>query len=697
MQNIRIKLDVEQWNNACKYLKDPAAGLDVAEESAIEQLSDFWRTQVFSKDLSDDCAELLEALKKNLKLYSSNNRKTTEQLQNYIGIAKKIYCTDKATYDEYVLALREFHNVRKAPKPTPTAPPQKKVPVNPTPVKSELKIVSVDFYDSDGDSNKYGLTLPTTVHYLCPRVKYTITPAPKTPIKVSYRIFSPSGEMEKSDSNPDGFLDSKVLTSRDGTIDFAGWGNTTGTAYYEGRWRFELYSESKLINTTYVEIKSPFSHVPPSIDIQKVEFANTDYDGGILNDYGSELPQSTRYLTPRIFFTVRNKENRQIELRYIIYGPNGTPIKNSSRNDRYTVSSRLNLASNSPATLSGFGNREGNSYLPGRYKVEIYEGDHLLYTTYVNIGKPQQPIYTPPPTPTSTNTTDKSSGGCLVTLILTAVVIAVIFGLMKWCERDNSEEDERTYIGVCQITSNGVNLRHGPGTEYDKIGVVSSGESYQLLEESGDWVKIEYDGSPAWLSSRFCSITYASDVEHQMEEATTPGARSSDSKNQNIDSQSRRTSEDQRQPDFYEQVSPQSNTASPTEVLESPVQVVREEATTPASVVSELEDDNVYNAAEQQAEFPGGMTALMKWLSANIRYPESAQQNNVQGRVLVKFIVEKDGSITNAQVIRSVDSDLDREALRVVSKMPKWMPGKNGGMPVRSYFTLPVSFRLQEQ
>ncbi|MDE6290150.1 MAG: energy transducer TonB [Muribaculaceae bacterium] len=97
------------------------------------------------------------------------------------------------------------------------------------------------------------------------------------------------------------------------------------------------------------------------------------------------------------------------------------------------------------------------------------------------------------------------------------------------------------------------------------------------------------------------------------------------------------------------------------------------------------------------AEFPGGMPALMRWLSSNIHYPESAQKNDIQGRVIVKFIVEKDGSITNAQVIRSVDSDLDREALRVVSKMPKWIPGKNGGMPVRSYFTLPVSFRLQEQ
>ena len=108
-------------------------------------------------------------------------------------------------------------------------------------------------------------------------------------------------------------------------------------------------------------------------------------------------------------------------------------------------------------------------------------------------------------------------------------------------------------------------------------------------------------------------------------------------------------------------------------------------------------EDEVFVAVEQQAEFPGGMAALMKWLSNNIRYPEAAQQNDVQGRVVVKFIVEKDGSVSQAQIVKGVDKDLDKEALRVVNKMPKWQAGKNNGVAVRSYFTLPVQFRLQQQ
>ena len=106
-------------------------------------------------------------------------------------------------------------------------------------------------------------------------------------------------------------------------------------------------------------------------------------------------------------------------------------------------------------------------------------------------------------------------------------------------------------------------------------------------------------------------------------------------------------------------------------------------------------EEEIFVAVEQPAEFPGGTAAMMKWLSQNINYPEAAQMNDIQGRVMVKFVVEKDGSIGNVSILKGVDRDLDREALRVVKKMPKWQPGKNNGQAVRSYFNLPVTFKLQ--
>lgn len=113
--------------------------------------------------------------------------------------------------------------------------------------------------------------------------------------------------------------------------------------------------------------------------------------------------------------------------------------------------------------------------------------------------------------------------------------------------------------------------------------------------------------------------------------------------------------------------------------------------------VKKPEPEQVFTAVEQQASFPGGQGALSSWLGKNLKYPELASQNNIEGRVIVQFVVEKDGSITDIKVARGVDKELDKEAVRVVRKMPKWQPGKNNGIAVRSQFTLPIVFKLQQQ
>ena len=105
--------------------------------------------------------------------------------------------------------------------------------------------------------------------------------------------------------------------------------------------------------------------------------------------------------------------------------------------------------------------------------------------------------------------------------------------------------------------------------------------------------------------------------------------------------------------------------------------------------------DALIDPVEDEPQFPGGMEALMKYLSENIKYPEQAKKENIQGRVYVTFVVEKDGSITDAKVLRSIGGGCDEEALRVVNAMPKWEPGKLQGTPVRVQFNLPIVFKLQ--
>ena len=107
------------------------------------------------------------------------------------------------------------------------------------------------------------------------------------------------------------------------------------------------------------------------------------------------------------------------------------------------------------------------------------------------------------------------------------------------------------------------------------------------------------------------------------------------------------------------------------------------------------EETKVFDVVEQMPEFPGGQAALLKWIGDNIQYPTIAEENGIQGRVVCTFVVERDGSVTDVQVARSIDPSLDKEAIRVLKKMPRWNPGKQNGSAVRVKYTVPVTFKLQ--
>jgi protein TonB len=131
------------------------------------------------------------------------------------------------------------------------------------------------------------------------------------------------------------------------------------------------------------------------------------------------------------------------------------------------------------------------------------------------------------------------------------------------------------------------------------------------------------------------------------------------------------------------------NTEENNEVIEikAPVEQVVEE---------EEKEDEIFMVVETMPEFPGGQAELFKYLSENVKYPVIAQENGIQGRVICQFVVNKDGSIVDVEVVRSGgDASLDKEAVRVIKSMPKWKPGKQRGKPVRVKYTVPVNFKLQ--
>lgn len=130
------------------------------------------------------------------------------------------------------------------------------------------------------------------------------------------------------------------------------------------------------------------------------------------------------------------------------------------------------------------------------------------------------------------------------------------------------------------------------------------------------------------------------------------------------------------------------------ENVEGTAEVVFEEPV--QEVVKEDDSNKVFTYVEQSAEPVGGMAAFYKWLGNNLKYPPSARRMGLEGKVFVKFIIEPDGTISNVDVSKGFDGACDREAVRAISSMPKWKPGRQGGRPVRQAYTLPVVFKLAE-
>ena len=120
------------------------------------------------------------------------------------------------------------------------------------------------------------------------------------------------------------------------------------------------------------------------------------------------------------------------------------------------------------------------------------------------------------------------------------------------------------------------------------------------------------------------------------------------------------------------------------------------EVAAPVGEVTESSENEIYQVVDSMAQFPGGQKALINYLMENIVYPEESYKNDEQGRAIVRFVIEADGSVKNAEIIKGITPLLDKEAVRVIESMPKWQPGKVGGKPVASYFNLPVTFRIKE-
>lgn len=251
----------------------------------------------------------------------------------------------------------------------------------------------------------------------------------------------------------------------------------------------------------------------------------------------------------------------------------------------------------------------------------------------------------------------------------------------------SSSSTENAISNYIIVNSNKVNLRLGPGTEYDKFtSTVSAGQELQLIGEEGEWYKVAYEGNELWINSRFVDLPLPAnsiieeigcDTEVPTEETAPTNAITEDSK----------TIEQEIVAETYQSEIQNAAVTEAASIEEDAHPAVNNESSASAN-------DMVYNTVETPPSFKGGDSAMFRWLADNIKYPPMAAEKNIQGRVVVQFVVNSDGTIGDAKVIRGVNQELDNEALRVVKSMPRWKAGSMDGKAVSSWFTLPITFKL---
>ena len=293
---------------------------------------------------------------------------------------------------------------------------------------------------------------------------------------------------------------------------------------------------------------------------------------------------------------------------------------------------------------------------------------------------------------------------------------------VKWYRQaaEQGSADGQLWLGICYYNGRGVSQNYSEGAEwYQKAaeqGNTTAQNNLGLCYYMGKGVSQDYAEAVRW----FRVAAELGDATAQYNLGTCYEDGEGVSKNKNEAVEWYRKAADQgyesaiqklRELGYewpnkggmaYEeekQVEAEPEVAQSDVAIGAPEEKAEEVVNTSGTVTPEEtapeEDTRVFDVVEQMPQFPGGDAALMEYISKNIKYPVIAEENGIQGRVVCQFVVERDGSVSDVRVVRSVDPALDKEAIRVIKAMPKWTPGRQNGAPVRTKFTLPVTFRLQ--
>lgn len=738
MQDIIFKMQIKKWTDAVAFLEENEDSLSAPEQNAIKTLQNIWRNKKFGPDCTSSVENMVKVLSDSDKLHHGANN-LIQASKEFRGAAKLFYTQDEETFKQFSDYMkktaggpqlsdeqqrrREEAQERRRREAEQAEQQRRRDLENERRrqqnLKPEFRITRVEFIDSgQGDDAVMGTSsnpFPNTITYIAPKIHYHYRGNGETiPLQITY--YDPSG---RKINGSDGLSCSMIshINAQAGDDDwwfYQGFGSQQGTTFKEpGEYRVTIARNGvQLWSGTFMVAgrrratvsQTTITTTPPkkksgcgcgtTIGLIALLIIGYNFASDFISEFFDGNKQSSNYEQLLEGPWSGEFQNHKTYLKVTdidednnAYGE--ITVKFKSRTETHRLEGRVLDNDGVYSLLFEDKDVTKNSYLNGRYELTYNSNNQSLFGHYENYSTGKlSDVKLFKGEPDNMEVEEKPA---------------------ERAERPNSEVDaykkanlnflkeNKTKDGV-RTTSSGLQYKvitNGNGSKpgaNDKVKITY--KSYLIdgtMIDSAEELVFEANKVIRGLQEALCMMPVGSKWEVYIPSNLAYG------------------------PQGAGKIKPNSvmifiielldvigagNTASeiPNQANQSATETTSSSGTgfrlDQTGLADTGADNNIYDNVDEQPEFPGGSQALNAYLGNNVKYPNAAVERGVQGKVIVSFVVERDGSISQAKVVRTVDQDLDREALRVILAMPKWKPGSMGGKNVRVRYTVTITFRL---
>lgn len=631
-----MRQKIVKWYDACTFFVNNYSEISQEELEALKYFMELWKQDKWNEDIQRRCNEYVNILNKSDKLHS-NNKKIIEWSKVFRGIASAYYCKDQKTFVLFRDQMLEYSRSHPFPQ-FHVVSRQQEMEQEYRQESPSIQITSVDFADTDTNGNilrDYSMQVYSDFCYLTPRIHFRPLVSGSIDFRICYKLYDPGFNLLSCGNSPSGFTWYGNVNSRAGIGLLGGFGSETRQSYMQtGTWTIEFYEDRNLLYKTKFMVRKVYSPRPAS--------RWKKWLLGIMLLLGVFWIGSKFIGNDKSIIPIEESRTVYVLADNLFLRSSKSSASNSNIIDKVVYGTELTLiADDGNWTEISVNGKKG--FVSSDFLLE--KSDFLLLDGIWGNEQAKELI-----------TSSKYRKAVL-----------------DYIKRNNLRVGENDWLIYAKNKSSVVNSVLFPRFEIGN----------ELVEGFVFILTNNVTGEKRTIVYTF-TANDSSTLVHE-ERASHEGIM------RNITFSRIGTPQYRVEYGISSQKSNISPSSAPIITKVEETQSVSIEQKTP---VVQQEDNSVYSLVDKMPTFPGGISECFSFIQKNLKYPEKAMEDGVQGKVVVEFIVGKQGDIEAVRIAKGVEESLDKEAMRVVKAMPRWIPGMKDGKNVRVKFSLPITFKL---